>query len=100
MGSKKAAYRGERSSGAIAGHVVILGHGHGSSIRQQTAPTIQQVRRNAIPAGDDRDAGAFLKGLLDDPHLLTRGPVAPTAVIGDDFYLRHKHVLRHMPKPP
>jgi len=86
--------------GAIAGHVVILGHGHCSSIQHQTAPTIQQVRRNAIPAGHDRDAGAFLQGLLHDPQLLARGPAAATAAIGDDLYLRHKHVLRHMPKPP
>lgn len=27
-------------------------------------------------------------------------PAAPTAAIGDDLYLRHKHVLRRMPEPP
>lgn len=35
-----------------------------------------------------------------DPHLLAGGPAAPTAAISNNLYLRHKHVLRHMPKPP
>ncbi|SRR6056297_1435294 len=53
------------------------------SIQGQTAPMIQKVRRNAIPAGHDRDAGAFLQRLFHDPHLLARGPAAPAAAIGD-----------------
>ncbi len=44
--------------------------------------------------------GMILQRLLHDPQLFGSSPAAPTTAIGDDLNLRHKHVLRHMPKPP
>jgi hypothetical protein len=72
------------ANGTLAGDVVIFGHGYGSPIQHQSTPPIQQVRSKAIPASDNRDAGAVLKGLLDNPRLL-RSPAALTAAIDDDL---------------
>src|SRR5690606_3383002 len=55
---------------SIAGHVVFFGRSHASSFQHQTPPTIQQVLVNILPAGNDRNASAFLQCLLDIPQLL------------------------------
>ena len=42
-------------------------------------PTTEQVRRNAIPACDHRNAGPLVKRLLDYAQLLGRAPATTTA---------------------
>jgi hypothetical protein len=86
--------------GSVAGDLVIVGHGDGSSLQHQASPTVEQVRGHPIATVHDRDAGPLVRGRLGNAELLGSTPATATAANGDDLNVRHKHVLRRLPKPP
>src|SRR5437899_10331562 len=61
-------------------HDLLPAAGRGqAALRHQPTPAEQLVRGNAMSASHQAYRHARLKGLLDDPNLLRRGP-APTAL--------------------
>src|SRR6185436_14628884 len=62
---------------------LIRSHSRSSAFAHQPAPAIQQIGRDAAPAGDRRYRLAGLQALLDDLQLLVRRPMpAPRAFEG------------------
>ena len=59
-----------------------------------------RLRRDAIAAGHDRDAGRLVQCLLDNPQLVGCRPATAPPTLGDDLIVGHKHMLRAIPKPP
>jgi len=60
---------------------------------------IQQLVSHATAPGDNQNALAAVQRLFYDAELLCMGLAAPAGAIGDDSNLRHKQVLRNIPKP-
>jgi|SRR6056297_2285437 len=50
--------------------------------------------------GNGGNALTVIKKLFHDPQLVRRRPAQTATAIGDDFYLRHKHMLKAILKPP
>ncbi len=86
--------------GPVAGDAVVSGHSYRSPFKHKFAPTIQQIKRNAIAAGNSGNILAVIKDLFNDPQLLSRRLAPTTATVGDEFNLRHMHVLKDILKPP
>src|SRR6185436_10577546 len=82
---------------------LIRSHSRSSAFAHQPAPAIQQIGRDAAPAGDRRYRLAGLQALLDDLQLLVRRPMPAPRRAGDQFdasiVVRHKPVLEDSLKP-
>src|SRR5215510_5903272 len=68
-----------------------------------TPPSVEKVRRHAMPPCHRGDRFPRLADRLDDPKLLFRRPAPPPRRSGDQFnpliVVRHRHVLEDIPKP-
>ncbi len=82
-------------------------------LRHQTPPAIRQVRRHAIAARTDGEAGRLVHARrLARPHRRhsppcppraaapRTTPATPAATIGDGPTVRHEHMPRAIPRPP
>src|SRR5262249_9893332 len=87
----------------VADHRFIRAHSCPASLRHQTAPSVEKVRRHAMPPCHRGDRFPRLAARLDDPKLLFRRPASPTRRSSDQFnsliVVRHRHVLEDIPKP-
>lgn len=83
---------------AVACHVIVAGDRDAPAFQHQPAPAIQQVGRNAVAPGNNRNAVATIERFLDDPQLLGGTPVTATAAVGDDLGHGHKPMLRGYPQ--
>jgi hypothetical protein len=80
-----------------ADHLVVDADRFTAALGHPLPPSEQQARRDAVPAGHERDRHAGLEGLLDQPDLLRHRP-APAALHRAD-HLDAPNVLRHRPTP-
>ena len=82
---------------------LVRSHRRRSALRHQTAPTIQQIGRDAASSGNRGHRLAREKTLLDDLQLLFGRPMPAARRAGDQFdpsiIVRHKPVLEDSLKP-
>src|SRR5262249_53267646 len=86
----------------VAHHRFIRAHSCRASLRHQTPPSVEKVRRHAMPPCHRGDRFPRLAARLGDPKLLFRRPAPPTRCSSDQFnsliVVRHRHVLEVIPK--
>src|SRR5262249_42354834 len=87
----------------VADHRFIRAHSCRASLRHQTPPSVEKVRRHAMPPCHRGDRFPRLPARLGYPKLLFRRPAPPTRRSSDQFnslmVVRHRHVLEDIPKP-
>jgi transposase-like protein len=81
-------------------NAVVFCHGDAASFQHELSPTIKKIGGHAIATRNGRDALPIKQPLFQDPQLVSCSPATTAATVGDDFNLRHEHMLKAIPKPP